>query len=120
MPGTAGRSPRVRRSFFVSAAGQRDRSFVGGKGFVREDFGLQSKIGTEFPMVSAMTGHADSRGRPVLVAGTASVVSGCYAKSVVKPHQRDGALQWPVICSRPRSIGLTHEASAKARQAAPR
>jgi uncharacterized delta-60 repeat protein len=63
--------------------GAPDRGFGGGRGFVREDFGLKTELPTELPVVKAMAGSADSQGRPMLVAGVASMVSGGYAKSVV-------------------------------------
>jgi uncharacterized delta-60 repeat protein len=71
-----------------SRKGERDLSFGGGRGFIREDFDLRSDLPTEIPLVNAMTGRADSQGRPVLVAGVASMVSGCYAKSVVRFQPR--------------------------------
>jgi uncharacterized delta-60 repeat protein len=58
--------------------GMRDPGFGAGRGFIRANFGLTSPYSSEIPLVGAMTGAVDSRGRPLLVAGVASP-KGCYA-----------------------------------------
>lgn len=60
--------------------GRPDLTFGEGKGFMRSDFGLDSGLRTDIPMVAALAGRVDSRGRPVFVAGVTSSTSGCYAK----------------------------------------
>ena len=58
--------------------GVRDLGFGAGKGFIRADFGLTSPYSSEIPLVGAMTGAVDSRGRPLLIPGVASP-KGCYS-----------------------------------------
>jgi uncharacterized delta-60 repeat protein len=62
-------------------SGRLDPSFGGGKGFVRSTFGLQPEQEAKVPIVDAMAGTVDSRDRPVLIAGTGSVVGGCIGHS---------------------------------------
>jgi uncharacterized delta-60 repeat protein len=66
-----------------SHKGERDLSFGGGRGFIREDFDLRSELPTEIPLVSTLAGRVDSRDRPLLVAGVATLVSGCVGHSFV-------------------------------------
>jgi uncharacterized delta-60 repeat protein len=62
--------------------GRLDRSFGGGKGYVREDFGLHSELSSEVPLVGAMAGSVDSRDRPILLVGVASEVGPCFRSTV--------------------------------------
>ena len=64
----------------LSREGKPDLSFGEGRGFVRGDFGLGSGLRTDIPMVAALAGRVDSRGRPVFIAGVMSFTSGCYGK----------------------------------------
>jgi uncharacterized delta-60 repeat protein len=71
-----------------SDRGERDPSFGGGRGFIREDFGLPSEFTTEFPLVSALAGRVDSRNRPVFVAGVSALSSYCYGHSFIDSQPR--------------------------------
>lgn len=72
----------------IDAAGNLDPSFGEGRGFIRSDFGLDSDLRTDIPMVGALAGQVDSRDRPVLVADVTSSTSGCYGHSGVGPRPR--------------------------------
>jgi hypothetical protein len=64
--------------------GRRDPSFGGGKGYVRDDFGLLSPLSSEMPLVGAMKGVVDSRNRPVLLAGVLSMTGACIHSTGVE------------------------------------
>ncbi|MBS1675838.1 MAG: hypothetical protein JST08_00490 [Actinobacteria bacterium] len=64
--------------------GVRDRSFGGGKGYIRDDFGLQSPISAETPFVGALRGAVDARNRPVLLAGVTIPAGACAQRSGVE------------------------------------
>jgi uncharacterized delta-60 repeat protein len=68
--------------------GQPDLQFGDGKGFIRSGFGLFSPYSEATPLVSALNGKVDSRGRPVLIAGVASPTSGCagHGGPLVQPR----------------------------------
>lgn len=57
--------------------GHRDPGFGGGKGYVRDDFGLHSPLSSQVPLVGAMNGIVDSQDRPVLLAGVTSSAGPC-------------------------------------------
>lgn len=69
-------------------AGNPDPSFGEGRGFIRSDFGLDSDLQTDIPMVGAMAGRVDSRDRPVLAVGVSSSTSGCEGHSGVGMRPR--------------------------------
>lgn len=64
----------------LTPEGEPDPSFGDGRGFVRSAFGLRTEFPVGFPSVATVAGGVDSRDRPVLIAGVATTVGGCYAK----------------------------------------
>lgn len=71
-----------------NAKGKPDRGFGQGGGFAVEDFGLASEFPTDVPLVSALAGRVDSRGRPLLVAGTAGISGACQGHSFIGSQPR--------------------------------
>ena len=72
----------------LDLSGNLDSTFGEGKGFVRTDFGLKSRLSTTVPLVQIMAGTVDSQGRPVLVAGTAAVAAACVGKGGIEEVPR--------------------------------
>jgi uncharacterized delta-60 repeat protein len=68
----------------LDRSGRPDPSFGGGKGYVLDDLGLQSELSSEVPLVGALAGSVDSRGRPIFLAGVASQEGSCAGKSAVE------------------------------------
>lgn len=68
----------------LDSSGRRDPRFGGGKGYVLDDFGLQSELSSEVPLVGAMAGSVDSRGRPIFLVGVASQEGPCTNRTRVE------------------------------------
>jgi uncharacterized delta-60 repeat protein len=69
--------------------GQLDKSFGGGKGFIRSDFGIGSDFETDIPLVEEAGGRVDSQDRPVILVTSAALTGRCdYAKVAIVGHPR--------------------------------
>jgi uncharacterized delta-60 repeat protein len=68
----------------LDRSGRPDPSFGGGKGYVLDDLGLQSELSSEVPLVGALAGSVDSRGRPIFLAGVASQAGPCIGRTRVE------------------------------------
>jgi uncharacterized delta-60 repeat protein len=69
--------------------GELDKSFGGGKGFIRSDFGIRSDFETHIPLVEAASSRVDSQDRPVILVSSAALTGRCdYAKSSIVGHPR--------------------------------
>lgn len=66
-----------------STFGQLDSQFGGGKGYVREDFGLRSELSPALPTAQVVSGTVDSQGRPLLLIGLADEEVPCSGHSGV-------------------------------------
>jgi uncharacterized delta-60 repeat protein len=61
----------------LERSGQLDRSFGGGRGYVRSDFGIPSGFETDIPLVEPRGGVVDSQDRPVVVIGSDGLTGRC-------------------------------------------
>lgn len=68
--------------------GEPDLSFGGGRGFIREDFGLKTEFPTKIPLTTVLSGRVDSLDRPVFVVGTPAVTGACIGKSYMGTRPR--------------------------------
>jgi uncharacterized delta-60 repeat protein len=68
----------------LDRSGRPDPTFGGGKGYVLDDLGLQSELSSEVPLVGALAGSVDSRGRPIFLAGVASQEGPCTNRTRVE------------------------------------